>query len=1011
MAACAAVFAHVTVQFYHGRRVRSCMDGHSAQGASTSTQPPWALTNKERAEHFPDVRSNFLCIGVALFSKYLELGPLPASVADSPRYDGKKDALTSDSKAKLGADSAKKRNRWRKLGHLLGTSNINYGLLVMDTIARQRSHIACLLEPLALHTDAAEARPLVLGDEVLSIQQLEQIRLFHLSLMWLLLGNPALVDPASARFRTFCESLALNLLIVPLSAELPTSSVQTPHVNLETGHVLYNSEERTFIDFRMLDCFLSTHSAAPYHPLFHRPGAIVRTSYSSAIYTLIDRRPGEGLNTQIALSSAREIKPSSQTANHSEQSSSPHASSSSSPTSLALQHGHPLGQPDPSIANIDDDAPIHTTVGEYLRQRWELDPKETDSLLLANPVVFKINIAQDAFPTAAKWVLPVCYGDLGADLPHPLPLPASTDKVGRKLHPSFVRVLPVSLSDLNRACFMPAIVCALQRRLSALHLHFDICWYHNVKNKEDAPTPGAGEADSGAFSSYAIADFGSVSSLSNLQKRDSMRSYKLGELPPPHLIATMEEALTLPSASDSFNYERLETLGDTVLKFLISTSVFITMPNATEGAMSDAKIRLISNKFLAKATHTDWIESRCFQNQLGMDLRKARPRQPLHMKARADLVEAVLGHFFVNHGIDGARVFLSWLDDDFFDLSRKVEDIKRDGDLAHYTRAPLGWYSPPSSRNSSSQSSPQSQRSFTSEGLGGLVDNIVGAYASIPSSIALNELFLDESFGTLHSLGYRFRHKHLLATALTHTSAKPRPTGQTFERFEFLGDACLDLIFLSIMYYRKKLTPGEMSVHRSQIAGNCNYAFLAVCLGFHTLLIYDSVEIYREIVLYTTGLKNLLASPTDELSTLIGNPEVLRLHFPAALSDLFEAIAGAVFIDLDFDLIAFAKVWHPACIPVVTAHFEKNLHARETPHPRFELSHLMLQKHCKQLQTIRENGLLRAVWHGMVLAEVPDTNSRLDGAQLDEATLKILRERHWLWQEHCDCTQNAASAL
>lgn len=988
------------------------MDGQHAQGAPTSTQPPWALPLPERDEHSPSIRSNILCFAIDLESEYLHLGPLPASLADSPRYDGRKDGFPSDSKTKLGADSIKKRNRWQPLGYLLGTSNINYGLLVIDKIARNRSHTPLLQEPLFLHTDTAEAGLKFLGDQVLSTQQLQQVRLFHLSLMWLLHGNPTLADPDMPRFRTFCESQPLNLLVVPLSAAASLPSTLTPHV-LETGQVHYNSDERTFVDFRMLTCFLATHSAAPYNKAAHRPGAIVRTSYSPAIYTFIDRLPGEGLNTQISLSNARDLKPSQASSEH--QNLALHAQPLPLPSSLADHRYYPGNEPfahnmahQEAMTQREDDSPLHTTVGEYLRERWELDPEETDSLILANPVILRINIAQDSFPTASKWVLPVS-GVIDSPSSLSESKTSSSDKIGRKLHPNHTQVLPVSLLDLNRASYMPAIMCAVQRRLSSLNLHFDICMYPYHKNAQTVPT-ATQEAASDPFSSHAPPDFGSVSSLSNLQKLDSMRSFRLDLLSPPDFIATMEEALTLPAASESHNYERLETLGDTVLKFWISTSLFITMPGAGEGAMSEAKIRLISNKFLAKATHTHWIESYSFQNQLGVDLKKTRPRQPLQMKTRADLVEAVLGHFFINYDENGARNFLAWLDDDYFELARKVNDVKSQGELAHYARAPLGWFLPSSSRTSSSHSSPLSQRSSSSEPAGELIDSIVDAYSSMPLSVTPNPLFLDDDFANLPRLKYRFRHKHLLATALTHTSAKPRPTGQTFERFEFLGDACLDLMFLCNMFMREKLTPGEMSVHRSQIAGNCNYAFLAVLLGFHTRLIYDSVEISREIRMYIDRLKNLARDvevqgsyDEPELAVLIGNPEVLRIHFPAALSDLFEAIAGAVFIDLDFNLLAFRNVWLPVCGPVVAAQFQRNLHARELPQPHFELSHLMLQKRCKDLQTIRENGILSAVWHGHVLAKTPDTKSRNDSVLLDQETLKVLNAQPWLWQEHCNC--------
>ncbi len=63
------------------------------------------------------------------------------------------------------------------------------------------------------------------------------------------------------------------------------------------------------------------------------------------------------------------------------------------------------------------------------------------------------------------------------------------------------------------------------------------------------------------------------------QVEDSPKS--LG--PNPGLIL---QALTLSNASDGFNLERLEMLGDSFLKHAITTYLFCTYPDAHEGRLS-----------------------------------------------------------------------------------------------------------------------------------------------------------------------------------------------------------------------------------------------------------------------------------------------------------------------------------------------------------------------------------------------------------------------------------------
>lgn len=53
--------------------------------------------------------------------------------------------------------------------------------------------------------------------------------------------------------------------------------------------------------------------------------------------------------------------------------------------------------------------------------------------------------------------------------------------------------------------------------------------------------------------------------------------------PNPGLIL---QALTLSNASDGFNLERLEMLGDSFLKHAITTYLFCTYPDAHEGRLS-----------------------------------------------------------------------------------------------------------------------------------------------------------------------------------------------------------------------------------------------------------------------------------------------------------------------------------------------------------------------------------------------------------------------------------------
>ena len=58
------------------------------------------------------------------------------------------------------------------------------------------------------------------------------------------------------------------------------------------------------------------------------------------------------------------------------------------------------------------------------------------------------------------------------------------------------------------------------------------------------------------------------------------------------------QALTLRNSADSIHLERLETLGDSTLKYLVSVSTLIGCPQLNEGDLTLLKSKLVSNQNL-----------------------------------------------------------------------------------------------------------------------------------------------------------------------------------------------------------------------------------------------------------------------------------------------------------------------------------------------------------------------------------------------------------------------------
>ena len=68
------------------------------------------------------------------------------------------------------------------------------------------------------------------------------------------------------------------------------------------------------------------------------------------------------------------------------------------------------------------------------------------------------------------------------------------------------------------------------------------------------------------------------------------------------------------------------------------------------------------------------------------------------------------------------------------------------------------------------------------------------------------------------NIGYKFSDKHLLKTALTHTSYANENKVQSNEKLEYLGDSILEFITSEYLYQNyKNLNEGEMTKVRASI--------------------------------------------------------------------------------------------------------------------------------------------------------------------------------------------------
>ncbi|KAE8660248.1 hypothetical protein F3Y22_tig00116954pilonHSYRG00021 [Hibiscus syriacus] len=146
--------------------------------------------------------------------------------------------------------------------------------------------------------------------------------------------------------------------------------------------------------------------------------------------------------------------------------------------------------------------------------------------------------------------------------------------------------------------------------------------------------------------------------------------------------------------------------------------------------------------------------------------------------------------------------------------------------------------------------------------------NHVKKYISSSSFAAASSLEPSTIAAVEEILNYTFKDKRLLEEALTHSSCREIIS---YDRLEFLGDAALGLT-VAIHFFRSepKLNPDQLTQRRKESVCNERLTHVAARLG-----------LYRYI-----RSRNVMS--------------------PNILADVVEALAGAVYVDLNFDS---TKLW------------------------------------------------------------------------------------------------------
>lgn len=416
------------------------------------------------------------------------------------------------------------------------------------------------------------------------------------------------------------------------------------------------------------------------------------------------------------------------------------------------------------------------------------------------------------------------------------------------------------------------------------------------------------------------------------------------------------QALTMSNANDGINLERLETVGDSFLKYAVTAHLYCAHPSVHEGKLSHLRSRQISNLNLYRLGRVrglgglmvatkfepsdNWLPpgyvvppgleqalidsglpaghwnigaisdlTKMDEEQIRRTLveRQSRVRNleevlaeegvvgtdpyvPYNLltqhsipdKSIADCVEALIGAYLVSCGPRAALLFMSWLGLEVLSEGR-ARQVSTDPTAALY-----GPLEPP------------------------LVDPNVNTY--------LGEL-LSGYDAFERRINYTFHDRGYLLQAFTHASYHYNRLTDCYQRLEFLGDAVLDYLITRHLYEDpQRHSPGTLTDLRSALVNNTFFASLAVKYDFHRYFKNVSPGLFAVIQRFVEMKRHCdsgFAYPEKYYLEEEECEEAEEVEVPKALGDIFESVAGAIYLDSGMSLDTVWQVYYAMMKPEI----------------------------------------------------------------------------------------------
>lgn len=309
------------------------------------------------------------------------------------------------------------------------------------------------------------------------------------------------------------------------------------------------------------------------------------------------------------------------------------------------------------------------------------------------------------------------------------------------------------------------------------------------------------------------------------------------------------------------------------------------------------------------------------EENCGVDTGKQSISYDLHTeqciadKSIADCVEALLGCYLTSCGERAAQLFLC-------SLGLKVLPvIKRTSrDKASY---------PAQENSSSQQKSPSGSCAAAVSPRSSAGKDLEYGCLKIPPRCMFDHPDAEKTLNHLISgfenfekkINYIFKNKAYLLQAFTHASYHYNTITDCYQRLEFLGDAILDYLITKHLYEDpRQHSPGVLTDLRSALVNNTIFASLAVKYDYHKYFKAVSPELFHVIDDFVQFQleKNEMQGMDSELRRSEEDEEKEEdIEVPKAMGDIFESLAGAIYMDSGMSLEVVWQVYYPMMRPLI----------------------------------------------------------------------------------------------